>query len=179
MVYLACPKIRMECFSQHHAWTIEYTCTMYFSWKKGPIKTFSECQIGSFLYQVKDQSRWSSYILSGSSDGNAHVWQAKALLTKLKGYTFLSLFSPFPYNNPVGKKNQVNKPEAEPITLKSHEGEVTAVDWCPSDIGRIATSSDDYTVNILFQTKITIKCCIHRILSLSMIFVFSSGYGKH
>lgn len=25
--------------------------------------------------------------------------------------------------------NQVNKPQADPIKLKSHDGEVTAVDW--------------------------------------------------
>ncbi|KAA8548140.1 hypothetical protein F0562_004599 [Nyssa sinensis] len=41
---------------------------------------------------------------------------------------------------------QVNKPQADPIILKSHDGEVTAVDWCPSEIGKIATSSDDFTV---------------------------------
>ncbi|XP_050221272.1 uncharacterized protein LOC126671539 [Mercurialis annua] len=41
----------------------------------------------------------------------------------------------------------VNKPERDPITLKSHDGEVTAVDWCPYD-GKIATSSDDFTVRI-------------------------------
>ncbi|XP_037495373.1 denticleless protein homolog [Jatropha curcas] len=42
---------------------------------------------------------------------------------------------------------QVNKPCTDPITLKSNDGEVTAVDWSPSD-GKIATASDDFTVRI-------------------------------
>ncbi|KAG5527215.1 hypothetical protein RHGRI_028199 [Rhododendron griersonianum] len=41
---------------------------------------------------------------------------------------------------------QVNKPQADPITMKGHNGEVTAVDWCQSEVGKIATSSDDFTV---------------------------------
>ncbi|KAH7845341.1 hypothetical protein Vadar_000851 [Vaccinium darrowii] len=41
---------------------------------------------------------------------------------------------------------QVNKPQADPITMKGHKGEVTAVDWCQSEVGKIATSSDDFTV---------------------------------
>ncbi|KAL2500079.1 Transducin/WD40 repeat-like superfamily protein [Abeliophyllum distichum] len=41
---------------------------------------------------------------------------------------------------------QVSKPHMDPITLKSHDGEVTAVDWCPSEIGKLATCSDDFTV---------------------------------
>ncbi|KAK2975243.1 hypothetical protein RJ640_027992 [Escallonia rubra] len=41
---------------------------------------------------------------------------------------------------------QVNKPRADPIVLESHGGEVTAVAWCSTEIGKIATSSDDFTV---------------------------------
>ncbi|KAK1359473.1 denticleless protein-like [Heracleum sosnowskyi] len=41
---------------------------------------------------------------------------------------------------------QVNTPKAEPIVLKGHDGETTAVDWSPSETGKIATSSDDFTV---------------------------------
>ncbi|KAL8097734.1 uncharacterized protein LOC141686990 [Apium graveolens] len=41
---------------------------------------------------------------------------------------------------------QVNQPKAEPIILKGHDGEATAVDWSPSETGKIATSSDDFTV---------------------------------
>ncbi|GMH06775.1 hypothetical protein Nepgr_008615 [Nepenthes gracilis] len=41
---------------------------------------------------------------------------------------------------------QVNKPEADPIALTSHEGEVTAVDWCLQDVGKVSTASDDFTV---------------------------------
>ncbi|XP_031477958.1 uncharacterized protein LOC116249011 [Nymphaea colorata] len=43
---------------------------------------------------------------------------------------------------------QVDEPEAAPVMLEGHEAEVTAVDWCPSEIGKIATAADDYTVRI-------------------------------
>ncbi|RWR94074.1 denticleless protein isoform X3 [Cinnamomum micranthum f. kanehirae] len=43
---------------------------------------------------------------------------------------------------------QVNNPEVGPVELKGHEGEVTAVDWCSSETGKIATSSDDFMVRI-------------------------------
>ncbi|EEF40951.1 denticleless protein homolog [Ricinus communis] len=83
--------------------------------EKGPVQSFSGCRIESF-YVKSAISPDATQILSGSTDGNAYIWQ-------------------------------VNKPEADPITLKSHDGEVTAVDWCPYD-GKIATSSDDFTVRI-------------------------------
>ncbi|OVA19893.1 WD40 repeat [Macleaya cordata] len=83
---------------------------------KGPVNTFSGSQLASF-YVKSAISPDAAYVLSGSSDGNAYIWQMK-------------------------------KPEAGPIILKGHEGEVTAVDWCPSEIGKIATSSDDFTVRI-------------------------------
>ncbi|KHN27454.1 denticleless protein homolog [Glycine soja] len=58
----------------------------------------------------------ASNIVSGSSDGNAYVWK-------------------------------VDKPLEDPTILKSHDdGEVTAVDWCSSEIGKLATCSDDFTV---------------------------------
>ncbi|KAK7271655.1 hypothetical protein RJT34_27734 [Clitoria ternatea] len=41
---------------------------------------------------------------------------------------------------------QVNKPQEDPTILKSHDGEVTAVDWCCSEVGKLATASDDFTV---------------------------------
>ncbi|PON41578.1 Guanine nucleotide-binding protein, beta subunit [Parasponia andersonii] len=43
---------------------------------------------------------------------------------------------------------QVNRPQEDPARSKSHDGEVTAVDWCPYEDGKIATSSDDFTVRI-------------------------------
>ncbi|XP_020272509.1 denticleless protein homolog isoform X2 [Asparagus officinalis] len=43
---------------------------------------------------------------------------------------------------------QVRRPESNPIMLKGHEAEVTAVDWCSSDYGKIATSSDDFMVRV-------------------------------
>ncbi|KAL8153888.1 hypothetical protein V2J09_011648 [Rumex salicifolius] len=41
---------------------------------------------------------------------------------------------------------QVDRPNAEPVVLESHDGEVTAVDWCQHDLEKFATSSDDLTV---------------------------------
>ncbi|GER47964.1 transducin/WD40 repeat-like superfamily protein [Striga asiatica] len=82
--------------------------------EKGPAKTFSGGRTESFF--VKSAiSPDAAHILSGSSDGNAYIWQ-------------------------------VNKPQCDPIILKSHDGEVTAVDWCPSETGKVATCSDDFTV---------------------------------
>ncbi|KAK1575054.1 hypothetical protein Q3G72_002166 [Acer saccharum] len=65
--------------------------------EKGPIQSFSGCQIESF-YVKSAISPDADHILSGSSNGNAYIWQ-------------------------------VNKPQVDPIMLKSHDGEVTAVDW--------------------------------------------------
>ncbi|XVF58002.1 hypothetical protein PTKIN_Ptkin07bG0027600 [Pterospermum kingtungense] len=83
---------------------------------KGPTHTFSGCQMQSF-YIKSAISPDADHVLSGSSDGNAHIWK-------------------------------VNKPQAEPIVLRNHHGEVTAVDWCQSEIGKIATTADDFTVRI-------------------------------
>ncbi|KAM7509171.1 hypothetical protein LguiA_019624 [Lonicera macranthoides] len=82
--------------------------------EKGPAKSFCGCRIESFFVKAA-LSPDAAHILSGSSDGNAYLWQ-------------------------------VNKPQSDPTILKSHDGEVTAVDWCLSEIGKIATSSDDFTV---------------------------------
>ncbi|EXC20336.1 Denticleless-like protein [Morus notabilis] len=43
---------------------------------------------------------------------------------------------------------KVNKPHEDPIKLKNHEGEVTAIDWCLYEDGKITTSSDDFTVRV-------------------------------
>ncbi|THU71921.1 hypothetical protein C4D60_Mb04t06610 [Musa balbisiana] len=43
---------------------------------------------------------------------------------------------------------QVKRPESAPDILKGHDGEVTAVDWCSSEVGKLATSSDDFMVNL-------------------------------
>ncbi|XP_062213300.1 uncharacterized protein LOC133914178 [Phragmites australis] len=43
---------------------------------------------------------------------------------------------------------QVDQPESSPIVLEGHEGEVTSVDWCVSEVGKIVTSSDDSTVRV-------------------------------
>ncbi|KAK2661693.1 hypothetical protein Ddye_000267 [Dipteronia dyeriana] len=94
--------------------------------EKGPIQSFSGCQIESF-YVKSAISPDADHILSGSSDGNAYIWQ-------------------------------VNKPQVDPIMLKSHDGEVTAVDWCQSEAGKIATASDDFTVRI-WNTQSSYRSC--------------------
>ncbi|KAL2926196.1 Denticleless protein-like protein [Bienertia sinuspersici] len=81
--------------------------------QKGPISSFSGCQIGSF-YIKSTISPDASHILSGSSDGNGYIWQ-------------------------------VENPDQDPISLTKHEKEVTAVDWCLHEPGKIATASDDNT----------------------------------
>ncbi|XP_059168656.1 denticleless protein homolog A-like [Physella acuta] len=52
------------------------------------------------------------YLLSGSSDEHAYIWQ-------------------------------INKPNVLPIILKGHTAEVTSVTWCPNDITKLVTLSDD------------------------------------
>ncbi|XP_018510106.2 denticleless protein homolog isoform X1 [Brassica rapa] len=83
---------------------------------KGPVQSFSGCRIDSFFVRTMI-SPDGEYILSGSSDGNAYIWQ-------------------------------VNKPQVDPTILKGHDSEVTAVDWSPSEIGKVATASDDFTVRL-------------------------------
>ncbi|MED6170547.1 hypothetical protein PIB30_032006 [Stylosanthes scabra] len=88
---------------------------------KGPFRSFPGCPIESFFVKAAI-SPDASQIVSGSSNGNAYVWQ-------------------------------VNKPQAMPVILKSHDGEVTAVDWNRSEIGKLATASDDCTVRTWNQTN--------------------------
>ncbi|CAL9050312.1 unnamed protein product [Musa banksii] len=48
---------------------------------------------------------------------------------------------------------QVKRPESAPAILKGHDGEVTAVDWCSSEVGKLATSSDDFMVRVWNMKK--------------------------
>ncbi|KAK7502705.1 hypothetical protein BaRGS_00005955 [Batillaria attramentaria] len=43
---------------------------------------------------------------------------------------------------------QVDKPEEWPVALYGHEEDVSAVDWCPSEITKLATVADDATLRI-------------------------------
>ncbi|KAL4422044.1 hypothetical protein ABPG77_004860 [Micractinium sp. CCAP 211/92] len=64
---------------------------------------------------------WSpdgTHILSGSTDRNVYIWEVDA---------------------PDG---------ASPYVLAGHQGEVTAVAWCPSDFDQIATTADDATLKV-------------------------------
>ncbi|WZZ74197.1 hypothetical protein YC2023_085567 [Brassica napus] len=83
---------------------------------KGPVQSFSGCRIDSFFIRTMI-SLDGEHILSGSSDGNAYIWQ-------------------------------VNKPHVDPTVLKGHDKEVTAVDWSQSEIGKVVTASDDFTVRL-------------------------------
>ncbi|CAA7402318.1 unnamed protein product [Spirodela intermedia] len=84
--------------------------------EKGPQKAFTGCKIDSFYIKSRI-SPDAAHILSGSSDGNAYIWQ-------------------------------IQRPESNPFKFAGHEGEVTAVDWCPSGVGKFTTSSDDQTVRV-------------------------------
>ncbi|CAG7872635.1 unnamed protein product, partial [Brassica rapa] len=83
---------------------------------KGPVQSFSGCRIDSFFIRTMI-SPDGEHILSGSSDGDAYIWQ-------------------------------VNKPHVDPTVLKGHDKEVTAVDWSSSEIGKVVTASDDFTVRL-------------------------------
>ncbi|KAI4387740.1 hypothetical protein MLD38_000146 [Melastoma candidum] len=84
--------------------------------EKGPVSIFTGCNIQSF-YIKSVISPDSSYLLSGSSDGCGYIWQ-------------------------------VDRPDADPIVLNCYSGpgEVTAVAWSPTGLGKFATCSDDFTV---------------------------------
>ncbi|XP_031562015.1 denticleless protein homolog B-like [Actinia tenebrosa] len=43
---------------------------------------------------------------------------------------------------------RVDEPKAAPFVLKGHEGEVTSVAWCPVDLGKVVTCSDDNNIRI-------------------------------
>ncbi len=43
---------------------------------------------------------------------------------------------------------QADRPHDPAYTLEGHTGEVTGVDWCSADFGRVASCSDDGTVRI-------------------------------
>ncbi|KAI3707115.1 hypothetical protein L6452_25343 [Arctium lappa] len=50
--------------------------------------------------------------------------------------------------------SKVDKPQADPIKLDGHGGEVTAIDWCSSKIGKITTTADD-SVSFAINFKIS------------------------
>lgn len=122
--------------------------------EKGPVKSFSGCFIESFFIKVSCfwahvlvvplANCWSSlihvltsmrqlqsalspdasHILGGSSDGNAYIWQVWYL--SKRSFIWICFCIGM---NLISCVNQVNKPQADPITMKGHNGEVTAVDW--------------------------------------------------
>ena len=53
----------------------------------------------------------------------------------------------------------VERPEMAPYVLHGHEGEVGAVDWCPTDFDSLATTGDDCTVRGRVKTSpLTAQC---------------------
>ena len=71
--------------------------------------------VNSSFYVKAVLSPGDDYLLSGSSDGNAYIWQ-------------------------------VSRPRSAPRVLRGHVSEVSGVDWCPTDVGRLVTLSDDNVV---------------------------------
>ena len=71
--------------------------------------------VNSTFYVKTVLSPDDRYLLSGSSDGNAYIWQ-------------------------------VSQPRSGPRVLQGHVNEVTGVDWCRRDVGRVVTLSDDNVV---------------------------------
>ncbi|KAK3751474.1 hypothetical protein QZH41_009185 [Actinostola sp. cb2023] len=90
-----------------------YDCTVF---KESPVYSFTGHQNSTF-YVKATLSPDGNYLLSGSSDNDAYIWN-------------------------------VNVPQAPPMMLKGHMGEVTSVAWCPVDIGKLVTCSDDNNVRI-------------------------------
>lgn len=78
--------------------------------------------VNSTFYVKAVLSPDDEYLLSGSSDGNAYIWQ-------------------------------VRRPGSAAYVLRGHTNEVTAVDWCRADVGRLVTLSDDNVVWIWRQHK--------------------------
>lgn len=90
-----------------------------------------------------------SHILSGSTDRRAYIWQVGP------GGTLMEPVSPYSIQPSLrqaaghGHLQVDGSAEAsEPLTLAGHEGEVTAVAWCSTDAGQLATAADDATVRV-------------------------------
>ena len=136
---------------------------------------FSGHQNSSF-YVKSYVSPDGRYLLSGSSCGNAFIWQVRkkvilfscvyyAIFTTPRLFTcifshfmdlgchghFSSLLcanpTPTPCSyficEPPSLSLQIDRPEVAPLMLTGRTKEVTAVAWCPSDMTKIATCSDD------------------------------------
>ena len=84
----------------------------------GPVRWYSGHKISSF-YVKTAFSPDGSHFVSGSSDDDACVWAVEG-----------------------GDGGQ------EPVRLSGHSAEVTAVAWCPTDFGQIATAGDDHTIKV-------------------------------
>ncbi|BFZ07529.1 hypothetical protein BsWGS_10568 [Bradybaena similaris] len=81
------------------------------SFNPEPVQTWRGHKNSTF-YVKSAMSPDDQYLISGSSDEMAYIWQ-------------------------------INKPHAAPIALKCHTAEVTSVSWCPNDITKVVTLSDD------------------------------------
>ncbi|CAG5118383.1 unnamed protein product [Candidula unifasciata] len=81
------------------------------SYNPQPVQTWRGHKNSTF-YVKSAMSPDDQFLISGSSDEMAYIWQ-------------------------------INKPAAAPIALDCHTAEVTSVAWCPNDITKIVTLSDD------------------------------------
>ncbi|GJM96294.1 hypothetical protein PR202_ga13116 [Eleusine coracana subsp. coracana] len=114
--------------------------------------------ITSVLYLKDDVS----IATSGAADNVVKIWDTRNLKVPISnkntGAQPSSAISPDGAHILGGSSDgnvylwQVDQPESSPVVLEGHEGEATSVDWCTSEVGKIATSSDDSTVRV-WSTK--------------------------
>ncbi|ELT98596.1 hypothetical protein CAPTEDRAFT_229258 [Capitella teleta] len=81
-----------------------------------PVAVFGGHKVSSFFVKLS-LSPNDDYLLSGSSDNQAYIWNTQS-------------------------------PQSSPILLQGHTSEVPAVAWSSSDLGRIATTSDDCSLMV-------------------------------
>ena len=93
----------------------------------GPVKWYGGHIVSSF-YVKASFSPDGSHFASGSSDDNVCIWQVD------------------------DDTDSTARPGpgccTAPYTLRGHDSEVTAVAWCPTDFGQLATTADDYTIKV-------------------------------
>ncbi|GFS08921.1 denticleless protein homolog [Elysia marginata] len=86
------------------------------SYDPNPVQSWRGHKNSTF-YVKTAMSPDDQFLLSGSSDEKAYIWQ-------------------------------INKPNSSPFVLESHRAEVTSVAWCPNDITKVVTLSDDTKIKL-------------------------------
>ncbi|KAK8937589.1 hypothetical protein KSP40_PGU006638 [Platanthera guangdongensis] len=135
MGFLLSLKIQAVCFFQLLAWTTGSICMMFFIFQRVLKKSSVEAKLHhsmSRYYQCLTGIPKFCLIytpqMSAISPDGSHILSGSE-----DGNAYLW---------------RVNKPESAPVLLRGHEKEVTAVAWCSTEVGKLATSSDDYMVRV-------------------------------